>query len=61
MEFLETSQKHSLGKYSLPRLDVKDKDVIVIGGGDTGVDCIGTSVRMVNILLSFSLVIYLVI
>ena len=47
MEFLETSQKHALGKYSLPRLDVKGKNVVVIGGGDTGVDCIGTSVRMV--------------
>jgi glutamate synthase (NADPH/NADH) len=26
-------------------IDAKDKDVIVIGGGDTGNDCIGTSVR----------------
>merc|ERR1712083_819140 len=26
-------------------LDAKDKNVIVIGGGDTGCDCIGTSMR----------------
>ena len=26
-------------------LDMKDKDVIVIGGGDTGTDCIGTAIR----------------
>ncbi|MHB1768783.1 MAG: glutamate synthase subunit beta, partial [Phycisphaerae bacterium] len=26
-------------------LSAKDKDVIVIGGGDTGTDCIGTSLR----------------
>ncbi|HCC45836.1 MAG TPA: glutamate synthase, partial [Gammaproteobacteria bacterium] len=26
-------------------LNAKDKDVIVIGGGDTGTDCIGTSLR----------------
>ncbi|MDT8281347.1 MAG: glutamate synthase subunit beta [Gammaproteobacteria bacterium] len=29
------------GKY----ISAKDKDVIVIGGGDTGTDCIGTSLR----------------
>ena len=27
------------------RLDAKDKNVIVIGGGDTGCDCIGTAMR----------------
>lgn len=26
-------------------ISAKDKDVIVIGGGDTGNDCIGTSMR----------------
>jgi glutamate synthase (NADPH/NADH) len=30
---------------SRPPLDVKGKNVVVIGGGDTGNDCIGTSVR----------------
>jgi NAD(P)H-dependent glutamate synthase small subunit len=33
--------KHADGKY----ISAKDKDVIVIGGGDTGTDCIGTSMR----------------
>ncbi|MEM9296732.1 MAG: glutamate synthase subunit beta, partial [Planctomycetota bacterium] len=26
-------------------IDAKDKDVVVIGGGDTGTDCIGTALR----------------
>ena len=48
MEFLELSQKHQMGSYNLPKLDANGKHVIVIGGGDTGVDCIGTAVRQVN-------------
>ena len=32
---------HQDGEY----ISAKDKDVIVIGGGDTGTDCIGTSIR----------------
>eukprot|EP00930_Biecheleria_cincta_P019754 TRINITY_DN1500_c0_g1_i2.p1 TRINITY_DN1500_c0_g1~~TRINITY_DN1500_c0_g1_i2.p1 ORF type:complete len:1868 (-),score=328.61 TRINITY_DN1500_c0_g1_i2:316-5919(-) len=32
-------------KGSLPPIDVAGKHVVVIGGGDTGNDCIGTSVR----------------
>ena len=47
MEFLHANTKSLLdselenGKY----ISAKDKHVIVIGGGDTGNDCIGTSVR----------------
>lgn len=47
MEFLHKNTKSLLdselqdGSY----ISAKDKDVIVIGGGDTGNDCIGTSVR----------------
>lgn len=47
MEFLQANTKSLLdseltdGKY----LSAKDKHVIVIGGGDTGNDCIGTSMR----------------
>jgi NAD(P)H-dependent glutamate synthase small subunit len=47
MEFLLKSTKSFLdsefkdGQY----ISAKDKDVIVIGGGDTGTDCIGTSLR----------------
>lgn len=36
-----------LGNYNLPSLDASGLDVIIIGGGDTGVDCIGTSLRQV--------------
>ena len=31
---------------SFPYNEVKGKDVIVIGGGDTGNDCVGTSIRL---------------
>jgi len=47
MEFLHANTKslldsrHKDGKY----ISAKDKDVIVIGGGDTGTDCVGTSMR----------------
>jgi glutamate synthase (NADPH/NADH) small chain len=47
MEFLHANTKSLLdsnladGRY----LSAKDKDVIVIGGGDTGTDCVGTALR----------------
>ncbi|HEV3237237.1 MAG TPA: glutamate synthase subunit beta [Gemmataceae bacterium] len=47
MEFLQANTKslldseHRDGLY----ISAKDKDVIVIGGGDTGTDCVGTSMR----------------
>ncbi|MCK0472405.1 glutamate synthase subunit beta [Halalkalibacter sp. APA_J-10(15)] len=47
MDFLHTNTKslldsgHEDGVY----ISAKDKDVIVIGGGDTGTDCLATSVR----------------
>ena len=47
MEFLTKNTKslldsnHQDGEY----ISAKGKDVIVIGGGDTGTDCIGTSIR----------------
>ena len=44
MEFL-TESTQSLLAGETPELLAKDKDVIVIGGGDTGTDCIGTSLR----------------
>ena len=49
MTFLETWQKKQHGN-NLDYLKwyAKDKDVIVIGGGDTGCDCIGTSLRQVS-------------
>ena len=45
MSFLESWQKHRGTKEDVLKLLAKDKDVIVIGGGDTGNDCIGTSLR----------------
>jgi glutamate synthase (NADPH/NADH) small chain len=47
MEFLHANTKslldsrHGDGRY----LSAKGKDVIVIGGGDTGTDCVGTAMR----------------
>nr|CAD7432673.1 unnamed protein product [Timema monikensis] len=46
MMFLESWQKKQMGnKIDLQGLLAKDKDVIIIGGGDTGCDCIATSLR----------------
>jgi len=50
MEFLTQQNKRNAGDDELraaPRgsLSAKDKHVVVIGGGDTGSDCVGTSIR----------------
>jgi glutamate synthase (NADPH) small chain len=46
MEFLNQSNKYVAGNFSqIPNIYVKDKHVVVIGGGDTGSDCVGTSHR----------------
>jgi glutamate synthase (NADPH) small chain len=48
MEFLTANTQHQLNHGfdgSLPPLNAKDKQVVVIGGGDTGTDCVGTSLR----------------
>jgi glutamate synthase (NADPH) small chain len=44
MEFLTANTKAVLDG-TAPAISAKDKDVIVIGGGDTGTDCVGTSLR----------------
>ncbi len=44
MEFLHGNTKALLDK-SAPPISAQDKDVIIIGGGDTGTDCVGTSMR----------------
>ena len=46
MDFLPHNNKAVDGQHSRdPKFLAKDKNVIVIGGGDTGSDCIGTSNR----------------
>lgn len=46
MEFLTANTKSLLdGKETRDFISAKDKSVIVIGGGDTGTDCVGTSMR----------------
>lgn len=50
MQFLQSWQQHhssnkTIDDYENLKLAAKGKKVIVIGGGDTGVDCIGTSIR----------------
>jgi glutamate synthase (NADPH/NADH) small chain len=45
MDFLTHATKTTFNKGRVSPIDVKDKDVIVIGGGDTGTDCIATSLR----------------
>ena len=46
MDFLPHNNKAVDGQHNrLPKFLAKDKNVIVIGGGDTGSDCIGTSNR----------------
>jgi len=46
MDFLEKSNKYvDGGLKSIPAIHVKGKKVVVIGGGDTGADCVGTSNR----------------
>jgi glutamate synthase (NADPH/NADH) small chain len=44
MEFLHGNTKALLDKSTAP-ISAKDKDVVIIGGGDTGTDCVGTSMR----------------
>lgn len=48
MEFLTTNTRYQLDNHfdgSNPALNATGKDVVVIGGGDTGTDCVGTSLR----------------
>ena len=45
MEFLPPANKVQEGDLDEHPFSAKDKDVIIIGGGDTGADCLGTSHR----------------
>ena len=48
MDFLRANTKSLLDSNHKDQnyINAKDKDVIVIGGGDTGTDCIGTALDM---------------
>jgi glutamate synthase (NADPH/NADH) small chain len=45
MEFLPQQNKRNAGDEVPGQISAEDRDVIVIGGGDTGSDCTGTSNR----------------
>jgi glutamate synthase (NADPH/NADH) small chain len=48
MEFLTANTRHQLDHHfdgTNPALNATGKNVVVIGGGDTGTDCVGTSLR----------------
>jgi glutamate synthase (NADPH/NADH) small chain len=45
MEFLPQANRVALGEEVENQIVATGKDVIIIGGGDTGADCLGTSVR----------------
>lgn len=48
MDYLEQKNRMVAGEKSNPKknIDVEGKAVVVIGGGDTGADCVGTSNRL---------------
>lgn len=45
MEFLPWGNKQALGEVDEPDINVAGKHVVILGGGDTGADCLGTSIR----------------
>jgi len=45
MEFLPQANRVALGERVEDQISAAGKDVVIIGGGDTGADCLGTSIR----------------
>ena len=46
MEFLPWGNKQGLGELTgEPPINARGKHVVILGGGDTGADCLGTSIR----------------
>ncbi len=44
-DFLGSQNKINSGEISIPEISAKGKNVLIIGGGDTGSDCLGTALR----------------
>ncbi len=45
MEFLPQANRVALGASVENQITAEGKDVVIIGGGDTGADCLGTAIR----------------
>jgi glutamate synthase (NADPH) small chain len=45
MEFLPPANRAALGESVEGQVTAQGKDVVIIGGGDTGADCLGTALR----------------
>jgi glutamate synthase (NADPH) small chain len=45
MEYLPQANRVALGRHVEDQITAKDKHVVIIGGGDTGADCLGTAIR----------------
>jgi glutamate synthase (NADPH/NADH) small chain len=45
MEYLPWGNRQALGEMEEPAIDVAGKHVVILGGGDTGADCLGTAIR----------------
>ncbi len=45
MEYLVPSNRVQEGSLQAPPISAQDRDVVIIGGGDTGADCLGTAIR----------------
>lgn len=45
MEYLPASNRVCEGDAEVPAIDARGRHVVVIGGGDTGADCVGTATR----------------
>jgi glutamate synthase (NADPH/NADH) small chain len=45
MEYLPQANWAALGRHVEDQITAKNKHVVIIGGGDTGADCLGTAIR----------------
>jgi glutamate synthase (NADPH) small chain len=45
MDYLPMANRVSAGDLDEPPVTARDRDVVIIGGGDTGADCLGTALR----------------